>query len=109
MLPTLYRHLADFRNANKATGHHFFAPDTLRFFNSRVDGSLYGGLFFVTSEKGPWEGAQRLFTVRAAQADGGCSTVGEFQEYRTLASARAAAKALAKSLGTLDPTAGSVR
>src|SRR4051812_13913442 len=63
---------------------HFFSPDTMRFFKSRVLETLYGkGRVFVTSEK---DGDNpRRYTVRIAQwspeNDYDMSTVGDFQAF----------------------------
>ena len=73
-------------------GEHFFSPDTMRFFRSRLskdaiesnDGSDF---VFVTSEQySSWRyTARRLYTVRHLHipADGSADirTVGEFQEH----------------------------
>lgn len=76
--------ISDVIDHNRATGHHFFDADTMRFFNSRVETGLMRGRFFVTSEKGP-DGI-RAYTVRRARDDGSVETVGEggFQGYETL-------------------------
>ena len=45
----------------------FFSPDTMKFFKSRVLSEVFegeGGVYFVTSEKGPSGDAKRMFTVR---------------------------------------------
>ena len=88
-----YESIADIKTANRAKGHHWFDNDTLGFFKSRVGESVYGGRFFVSSEKGP--NMQRRYTVREASKDGSISTVGEFQQYATLAQARSAAQSYA--------------
>lgn len=51
--------------ANHNAGFHWFEPSTKRFFRCRILDTVYqgpGGIFFVSSEKGPSE--RRLFTVR---------------------------------------------
>ncbi len=90
-----YRSIADVRRANKAAGHHFFERDTMRFFASIVERGLYGGRFFVTSERGPVQGDVRRYTVREALDSGKIETRGAFHAYRTLEDARAAARELA--------------
>lgn len=78
--------------ANSQAGQHFFEADTMRFFRSRVLEPVYGGRFFVTSEKndGPGYEYPRLYTVREFMPDGSIESLGEFQEYGTAAQARAA-------------------
>lgn len=85
--------MEDVRQANAAIGHHWFSPDTVRFFNSRIGRSLYGGRYFVTSERYEWD-APRLYTVRRANADGTIDTVGEFQGYATSYMAKRAIREL---------------
>lgn len=88
-----YRTMADVRAASKTTGHHFFDATTMRFFNSRVVTQLYAGRWFVTSEH---MDADHVigYTVREAKPDGDVDTVGDFQQYSTLADARDAVRAL---------------
>ncbi len=89
-----FKTIAEVRAANKAAGHHFFERSTMRFFDSAVESALYGGRFFVTSEKGPVAESVRRYTVREAFPDGKVSTSGAFQAYRTLEDAREALRRL---------------
>ena len=54
------------KEANRQAGKHWFSPDTLRFFKSRIGETIYqgpGGVYFVSSEVyGP--SAPRLYSVR---------------------------------------------
>ena len=77
------------------TGNHFFDPETLRFFNSRIGHKLYGGRYFTTSEKGP-DGV-RAYTVRRVTDNALIETVGEFQAYPSAAAAHSAAKRYGKA------------
>ena len=61
--------MADVQNANARAGLHWFEPDTMRFFRSRVGSTIYegpGGVFFVSSEQfvGSQGAAPRAYTVR---------------------------------------------
>jgi hypothetical protein len=76
----------------------FFAPDTMKFWNSRllptacmVSGV---GLYFVTSER-PDRSLPRRYTIRLWTNEGVISTISEFGEYET---SRAAFRALKKML-----------
>lgn len=90
----------DIRRANNIRGLHFFERGTMRFFSSRIGQTVYqgvGGIYFVTSERGPNADCKRLYTVRQfnpATAD--VKTVGPFNE---LTRARAIALATKLSLG----------
>lgn len=87
-----YRNMADIIAASRRAGHHWFSPETKRFFRCRVHPRVYGGKYFVTSEQFN-DGSPRLYTVREAKENGDIDTVGEFQQYRTSTQAhRAAAK-----------------
>lgn len=87
--------------ANRNLGHYFFERDTMRFFQTRVGSTLYGGRLFVTSERddsygsAAWDG-QRRYTVRRANGDGSITTVGEFGQYASRAGANAAADRMAR-------------
>ena len=94
-LPKCYR-TYQLVQINQRNGRHFFSPDSMRFFSSRVHDTVYGGCIFVTSEKG-WDDI-RAYTVRAIDNKGNIYTLGEFQEYSCRASAHAAASRLAKQL-----------
>ena len=88
-----YNTLKEIKAANAAAGQHFFEPATMRFFNSRVSARLIAGRYFISSERFD-ETTPRRYTVRIANDDGTIDTVGEFQQYPTMAQARAAAEAL---------------
>ena len=64
------------KTANKARGFHWFDPDTLRFFKSRIGGAVYqgpGGVYFVTSECGP-SGVRRYTVRQFTPSTGACET-----------------------------------
>lgn len=83
---------------------HWFDPETLRWFNSRVSAIVYptfsteGGTYFVSSERCATD-VRRLFTVRRAFLVSGhgveIETVGIFQDYKSRETAHRAAKILA--------------
>jgi hypothetical protein len=91
-----FTHMGEIRYANERLGHHWFKPDTMRFFGCRVGSAVYGGRYFITSEQdtyvsstgspGAWYG-RRLYTVRMANHDGSIETIGEFGAYETRAQA----------------------
>ncbi len=88
-----YATISEVRAANAQLGHHWFDRDTLRFFHSRISTGVFGGRYFVSSEKGP--GMARRYSVRIANDDGSIDTVGDFQQDATLAQAKARARYLA--------------
>lgn len=94
---------------NKAEGHYWFTPETLRFFDGRIESSSNEYGLFVTSEqfhdhRGNSE--PRRYTVRQFRHDTGqVETVGEFQEYASFDGASRAVAELterAEGLSTLD-------
>ena len=86
----MFRTTQEIKEANERAGQNWFAPDTMRFFNSRVLSDVIGGRYFVTSER--YDNASpRLYTVRIANDDGTIDTVGEFQRYDTADKAKRAA------------------
>lgn len=82
MTTKLFQGMTDVKRANREAGYFFFNRDTLAFFGSKVESSLYDGRVFITSE---WDGfdsrdlgyprGRRVFTVREAHADGHIRTV----------------------------------
>lgn len=84
----------DIKAAVRATGSHWFDPDTMRFFGTRVSETVYqgsGGVYFVTSEKpphGPRQCTVRRFNPDTADiATGRRSTIRTGNHFRTLRSA----------------------
>ena len=89
--------IADVKRANAEIGHHWFEPQAMRFFQSRISRDLIGGRWFVSSERG-WDDV-RKYTVRVVRADGAIDTEGgfdAFQAYATSAEATAAARKFAR-------------
>ena len=81
---------------NILSGQHWFEPETLRFFKSRILSTVYGGKYFITRETNP--SGEMRFSIREA-IDGGkrINTVGAFHSIKTLAEAKDAARAMAES------------
>lgn len=56
----------EIKERNRKSGGHFFDPDTMRYWNSRVSEKTHicpnGDVLFVTSEK--QDGALRRYTIR---------------------------------------------
>lgn len=78
----------DIERANDRAGYHWFEPATKRFFRSRVCAEVYqgpGGIFFVTSEKGPHSG--RAFTIREFKPE--TADIDTFGPFNTLSRSRA--------------------
>lgn len=86
-------------DANEKTGHYWFTPDTMAFFESRLIGYPYQTpyttrVYFVSGERGPGDGTRR-YTVRVMDMETGhVDNVSEFQEYGTPADAIAARNAI---------------
>lgn len=83
-------------------GSHFFDPDTMRFFGSRLAPGVSvapdkSRVYFITSERDPlhdkypaaW-GGQRRYTLRAMFPGAEFKSVDEFGEFDTLRQARSA-------------------
>lgn len=83
----------DLKKYAAARGSHFFDPDTMRFFSSRIlEGVTVhdGRAYFVTSERDNYTNQPRRYTARYMAAGAHISKVGVFQQYETAAQARAA-------------------
>lgn len=68
------------KDAVRAKGSHWFDPDTMRFFKTRISDKVYqgqGGVYFVTSEEDP--SGKRAYSVRSFDpATANIDTVGDF-------------------------------
>lgn len=56
--------IADIKQKLRLGGNHFFDRDTMRWFGSRVESSLYKNNTFITSEYTGFERTKRAYTVR---------------------------------------------
>jgi hypothetical protein len=88
-----FKTVNDVKQANERLGHHWFSPETLRFFSSRIGRTLYGGRYFITSEQYD-HNAPRRYSIREASPDGSVRTIGKFQQYATNREAQKAIKAM---------------
>ena len=82
-----FKTIADVRAANRVKGQHFFDAGTMRFFNSKVESSLYAGRYFITSERFRYDDP-KTYTIREAKEDGDIDTIGEFCAYKDIETAR---------------------
>jgi hypothetical protein len=84
----------------RGPGRHWFDPDTLRFFQTRIGETAYSAgsvAFFVTSEQPP--GGRRAYTVHRYDFDTrAISTVDTFMGYASRNGAHAAAQCKAAAL-----------
>ena len=84
----------DVRDVESKAKGHFFEPNAMRFFNSRLVDEVFpsrGKVYFVTSEKFDHK-SPRMFTVRVLDLESrGIETVGEFQAYSSRTQALTAA------------------
>ena len=95
----MFNSVGEIMDANAAAGQHYFEPDTMRFFKSRVLGDLFGGRYFITSERnsGMMGDHPRMYTVREALPNGHIENASEFQAFSTAAQAKTFAKRLAEA------------
>lgn len=88
----MYYSITDMRRRNLAAGFHFFSPDAMRFFRSRILSDIRNlsddSALFITSEKNGEE--PRRYTLRRITDGGNVDTVGEFQAFTTPRQARRA-------------------
>lgn len=87
------------RHYEAKTKGHWFKPDTMRFFRSKIHEKLFysiNKIYFISSERGPWDASPRRYSIRSYDPESGfIDTVGDFQKYKTLAAAQLAARRLA--------------
>jgi hypothetical protein len=86
--------MADVIRINEKKGRYFFSPDTMKFFNSRIESDLIKNKYFVTSEKrSAWRdmyghtlapAGKREFSIRKFNnKTGRIDTIGDFGEFGT--------------------------
>jgi hypothetical protein len=83
------------KRAVRSAGGHWFDAETLRFFGSRIGGTVYSvpdGCLFVSSEHTGFDRQGRAYSVRYVSDAGEVDTVGDFLQYRTREAAHSAAK-----------------
>lgn len=86
----MFTTMAQVRAANRASGQHWFSPNTMAFFRTRVCGDLRHGEYFITSEIHP-AGSHRVYTIRrVVDENGTIDTVGEFMAHATIGEAKRA-------------------
>ena len=79
-------------------GSHFFSKATLRFFSSRIHTEIYGGCYFITSERDNYRDSNpRFYTIRKYEGGLRIETIGEFCQYTSKAQAVSAVKKLIKT------------
>lgn len=99
MFSTMYEVI----EANRASGHHWFSPSSMRFFGTRIESELIEGRWFVTSECQDDATMPRMFTVREVTDEGRTiETVGEFMAYATLADAQTAIRRAIQAMCPCD-------
>ena len=86
--------------ATKA-GSHFFDKSSMRWFNSRIYPKIYGGCYFITSEKDDMRPThRRAWSVRKYNGGRAIDDIGNFCEFNSLAEAVKAVKKIVKTAGT---------
>lgn len=80
--------------ANKRAGHHHFDPDTMSYWNGRLEPAVYGGHYIIDSLQSNDEGEARIYKVRAVFADGHIESVCGIRGYASLMIAVIAASTL---------------
>ncbi len=74
----------------KSNGSHFFDKDTMKYWGTRIETSVFKNGCFVTSEN-DFSETKRLYTVRRFNGKS-IVTIGDFQQYKTKEAAREAAR-----------------
>ncbi|WNM69892.1 hypothetical protein SEA_APIARY_84 [Rhodococcus phage Apiary] len=100
-----YGSIDDVRKAHgEHYGGYFFSPDTMRSWKSRVLAELFGGRYFVTSERN-YDDTARVYTVRHAHPNGDVRTATDPLTGERLSGYASASKArsVAQRLADRDP------
>jgi hypothetical protein len=97
--PGEFETVRQIRGAHREAGRYWFAESASRYFGTRIHDVVYGGRYFVTSEKDPlgvWRDGQRRYSVRRVNDDLDVETVGKFGAYATARAAHKAARQAAE-------------
>lgn len=80
-----YETIEEIKEANHRAGKYFFSAGALKAFHSRVLPTVYGGKYFITSEKftGSSTEGPRVYTIREVRESGDVMTVGNNEKYPT--------------------------
>jgi hypothetical protein len=93
-----YTSISQIINEAESAGSHFFTIGTLRFFSSRIYKEIYGGCYFITSERDNYRDSNpRFYTIRKYEGGLKIETVGEFCQYTSKAQSISAVKKLIKT------------
>jgi hypothetical protein len=80
--------IMEIKENNKQNSRYFFNKQTMKFFNSKIESKLYADNTFITSERENLQ-TPRTYTIRIALDNGGeIGTIGKFQQFESLISAR---------------------
>ena len=82
--------ISEVKSIVTANGGYFFNKDTMNFFGTKIETSVFKNGCFVTSEDN-YDKTKRLYTVRRFNGKS-IDTIGDFQQYKTKESAREAAR-----------------
>lgn len=71
----MFKTISEVKETNKANGYFFFSKDTMRFFASKIESSLYKNQCFVTSEKKCFDDYTRVYNVRKVKPNASIITI----------------------------------
>lgn len=89
----MFKSIAEVKAANKALGHNWFEPATMRFFGTVIETPLIGGRHFITSDKME-PGDEKRYAVRQVNENGSVETVGNIRDFASVEGAQAYVKTL---------------
>lgn len=72
--------IADVKQANKDAGYYFFSRDTMRFFGTRIESTLYKNNTFITSDYTDFEKNNRAYSVRVFHPETGIVNTAKFSD-----------------------------
>lgn len=92
-----YNSIEEIKEANHRAGGYFFSPNTMRGFKTRVLEEVYGGMYFITSDKRD-EKTPREYTIWEARESGDILKVRGLEWFKTPEAAKKKARELAAAL-----------
>jgi hypothetical protein len=94
-----YFTIAQIKAANLLAGQFWFSKSNMKSFQCRLGRRVYGGKYFVSSERSQYINTVRRYTIRMIDEEGHICTV---NGYRTYSYSKQAVTAIKKILRTVD-------
>ena len=83
----MYNSISEIKIKNKEINQRWFSPQTMKFFNSKIETGVLKGKYFITSERRE-KYFPKKYSIRKAEENGSIDTIGEFQQFSSIEEAK---------------------